>query len=163
MPERVREAVRLERMVALKVEQRVDEPAAGRIALGHGEKVGAEDIPEAWVGAEDLVEGLMQEPGVDGMLKPLRQAMTDSVLETRLAQDRREDQAREHRLLRARLFGLTPHLVPDRIDRTPTSSPLSRPSPPPSPPPTPPLPLQNPAIGRSHFGSETKAFHSQID
>ena len=50
------------------------------------------------------------------MLEPLREPVADRVLEGRLAQNRRVDEASEHRLPRARLLGLAPDLGPDRVE-----------------------------------------------
>src|SRR5262245_61926452 len=50
------------------------------------------------------------------MLEPLRKPVADRIDETRLAQDGRVDQAGEHRLARARLFGFASNLSPNRIE-----------------------------------------------
>jgi hypothetical protein len=112
VPKDVGEAERFERVVSLEIKQWIDQTPAGRIALGDGYEVGAKHVSKAWVGCEDFVKGLVQKPGVDGMLKPLRQAMADRVLKGRLAQDGCVDQARKHGLLGARLLRLAPHLLP---------------------------------------------------
>ena len=111
-PERVRKAERLERVIALEVKQWVDQPPAGGIALGDGNEVGAKHFAEALVGGKHLMEGLVQEPGVDRMLEPLCQAMADGVLKARLAEDGCVDQAGKHRLLGARFLCLAPYLLP---------------------------------------------------
>ena len=116
VPQDVGEAEGFERVVALEIEEWIDQPAAGRVALGDGYEIGAKHVPEAWVGREHFVEGLVQKPGIDRMLEPLRQAMADRILEARLAQDRCVDEARKHRLLGARLLCLAPHLIPDWVD-----------------------------------------------
>ena len=74
-PQHIGEAVGLQRVVTLEVKQRVDQPAARRIALGDGEQVGAKGVAKARVGRQHLVKGLVQQPGIDGMFKPLRQTV----------------------------------------------------------------------------------------
>src|SRR4029079_2617875 len=96
MPQRMREAEGLQRVIALEIEQRIDQAPAGRIALGDRHQIGAEHVAEARLGREHLMEGLMQESGIDRMLEPLREPLADRVLKSRLAQDRRVDEAPPH-------------------------------------------------------------------
>ena len=49
------------------------------------------------------------------MLEPARQPMADGVLEPRMVEHGRIDEAGKRRLGRADLLGLAPHLAPDRI------------------------------------------------
>src|SRR5262245_18173478 len=93
VPYGVREAVCLQRMKAFEIEERIDQPPARGIALGNGDEVGAEDVAETGLRLKHLVESLMQQTGVNGVIEALRQAVADGVLEGRLAQDRGIDQA----------------------------------------------------------------------
>src|SRR4029079_13577766 len=96
MPQRMREAEGLKRVIALEIEQGIDQTPAGRIALGELPTIGAAHVADATLVREHLMEGLMQESGIHRMLEPLREPGADRVLESRLAQDRRVDEAPPH-------------------------------------------------------------------
>ena len=49
------------------------------------------------------------------MLQPAREPMAHRIFEPRMVQHRRIDETAERGLGRADLFGLAPHLAPDRI------------------------------------------------
>jgi hypothetical protein len=46
LPQRMREAVRLDRVEALEVKQRLDEPRAGGITIRHCNEIGAESVDD---------------------------------------------------------------------------------------------------------------------
>jgi hypothetical protein len=110
------DAIGLERVEALVIQQRLNHAPAGRIALGHGHEVGAEGLSERGLGRQHLVKGLVQEPAVERrMLQPAREPMADGILKPCVVQHGRIDETAKRRLGRADLLGLAPHLAPDGI------------------------------------------------
>jgi len=61
LPQRVRDAIGLERMKALEIEQGLDQAARGRVAFDRGHEVGAERLAERGIRGEHLVKRLVQQ------------------------------------------------------------------------------------------------------
>ena len=123
-PEHVGNAVGLEGMEPLEVEQRLRKPLAGRIPVAHRLEVGPHRCAERRVPRQHLFEDDAQgvradaDPG-----QPLGQVNGQGGLERAVVQDGCVQEAREHRLA----FGLFPRLVadlpPDRVRLTHPSAP----------------------------------------
>ena len=110
--------MRDERVEALEVEERLDIAAAGGIAIVDGRQIRAERAPQLRAVLQHLRERLADQASVHiGMVQALREAVADRVLQPRLAEDGRIDEAAERRLAVGRVLGLTTDLLPDRIDR----------------------------------------------
>jgi hypothetical protein len=109
-------AIGLERVETLEIEQRFDQAAASRVALGDGHQVGAKRVAQRRFGRDHLVEQFVQEAGIQRrVLEPARKPVAYGVLEPVMVQNRGIDEAAECGLGRADLLGLAPHLAPDRI------------------------------------------------
>src|SRR6185437_1313819 len=99
LPKSMRNAVGLERMEALVIEQGLDQAAACRIALGNRHKVGSERLAERRLRVEHLMKHLMEQPRIESrMLQAPRQPMADRILEALVVEHRRIDETAERRL-----------------------------------------------------------------
>ena len=80
-------------------------------------EVGAEGVADGGIGRERLAEGLVDEVGRERRVaEPRRDAMGDGGFEGVVVEDRRQDEARQRRLLADRRLGLLTQLRPDGID-----------------------------------------------
>jgi hypothetical protein len=117
VPEPMGEPVRLDGVEALEVEHGLDQPRAGRIAVGHGGDVGAERRDDGGLVLDRLHEGLGDEVvGDDGIAQPPGDPMHHRAFEGRVIEDGRGDEARQRRLLAHGRLGLLAQARPDRID-----------------------------------------------
>ena len=83
VPQPVRHAVRLDRLIAFEIEQRVDVAVAGRVAVEGGDDVGPRRMADFGLGFDGVVEGMDDQVRPDvGIAQPLRQTMGQRLLET---------------------------------------------------------------------------------
>ena len=95
------ETVRLEGVKALEIEHRLEEARAGGIAVGDGGDVGPEGLPEHAVGFDRLEIGLGDEVvRHDRVAEPRSEAMHHGRFQSRVVEDRRDDEARHGGLRR---------------------------------------------------------------
>jgi len=91
--------MRLQRVEALEVEQRLDQPLAGGIAVEHGENVGAEGVGDRRVGLQHARIGVGDGVGAEvGMVESRGDAMDDRPLQRLVMQHVGEQEAGEIRL-----------------------------------------------------------------
>jgi len=115
-PEPMRQPVRLQRVEALEVEERLDETLAGRVAVEHGGKVGLETQADFGRCARRALERLQdQRLRDDVVLQPRGDAVEHRGFEARLVQDRVQEQRRQHRRFRIGLLGVMTQLPPQRV------------------------------------------------
>jgi hypothetical protein len=113
----VREAMSLDRVETLEVEQRIDEARSRRIAVIDGHHVGAKDVAEVGLVAQRILVGLAdQVTGELGMIEALGDPMDDRILEPLMMQYGRVDEGRKFRLAPDDVFRLLPHMRPDRVE-----------------------------------------------
>ena len=112
----MREAMRRDRMEALEIEHRLDEPRAGGIAVQCGENVGAKGRADRRLAGNDVEIGLADELGRDlVMAEPRRKPLDDRRLQAGLIEDGRRDPAGNMRLAAHDLLGLELDAREDRI------------------------------------------------
>ena len=94
VPQAVRHAVSLDRLVALEIEQGIDIAVAGGVAVEGGDDVGARRVADLGLGLDRVIEGVDDQVGADvGIAEALREAMGQRLLETVMIEDEREDEA----------------------------------------------------------------------
>jgi hypothetical protein len=80
----MRQAVRLDRMKPLKVQKRLDQPSACRIAIEHRHDIRPESRADRLVGGNRLSENIGNEESWNNLIaKPRRNPVNDRVLEAR--------------------------------------------------------------------------------
>src|SRR6185437_16747390 len=118
MPERMGEAIGLDRLEALEIEQRLDRPVAGGIALEGGGEIGTCRGSDFGPRGQRFAKSLADEVGRDvGMVEPLGKAMRQRILEAVIAQDGRDDERGERRFIGEDCPGIGDDRLPDGVDR----------------------------------------------
>ncbi len=117
VPQPVREAMRLDGVEALEIEQRIDEAVRRRVAVDGGGDIGAEGVAEARFVFQRIGVSLADQFARHvRMVEPLGDTMHHRLLERVMVQDRRIDEARKLGLAPRHLFGLVADARPDRVD-----------------------------------------------
>ncbi len=115
--EPVRQAMRLDGVEALEVQQRVDEARGRGIAVVHRHQIGAEGVADVAVVAQRLAVGLAdQVAGQRRMVEALGDAVHNGGLQPVVVQHAGIDEGRQLRLARDDLLRLLPDPGPTRID-----------------------------------------------
>ena len=115
--EPVRQAMRLNGVEALEIEQRLDHARAGRVAVIDGGDVDAEDVSQLRLGGEHLGEGLADQIAGDVMMvEPVGDAMGDRLLERMMVEDVTVDEARQLRLGSRDRFRLGANPLPNGVE-----------------------------------------------
>ena len=117
VPDMMGEAVSLERVEPLEVEDRFQRPECRRIPVDHRADIGAEGLPDVRVHRDRLMEGVgdefcrqrrMPQPGGD--------PVGDRALQRGVVQDRRHDEGGELRLGAQDILRLGAQPRPDRVE-----------------------------------------------
>ena len=117
-PQPMREPVGLDGVEAFEVQQRLERPGAGGIAVHDRADIGAESFAERRIVRESLVKGLLDDVGGKRRVIETRgDPMSDRRVETRLVEDRAQGKACKRRLLGDHRLRLAPQPVPDRIEK----------------------------------------------
>jgi hypothetical protein len=110
------DALRLDGVEALEIEEGLDEARAGWVLLHDGREIGLEGAADRGIGGERAVEGLDdQRQGDDVVLQPRGDAVADGSLERGLVDDGVEEERREGGRLVIALLGLAAEPLPDRV------------------------------------------------
>ena len=125
-PEVMRHAVGLHRLIALEVEDRLQEPVAGRITFVDRDEIGARRFHQPRVRGIGLLDHLAHHDHrhlVRGKLcsDPVGQRLLDGLV----MQNTGVDKAADQRLILDRLFRFPLNAVPDRVHRCDFSAKLS--------------------------------------
>ena len=108
--------MRLQGVKSLEIEQRFDQTLAGGIAVGDGEKVGADGHADGVVTLGKVEKSLADDvAGQIGMGKARRQPVADRLLQRRMVQHAGGEKAAEFRLAPQGRLGLDADLRKDRI------------------------------------------------
>ena len=122
-PEPVREAMGLDRVKALEVEQGIDEARGRGIAVVDGDEIGAEGVAEIGIVAQRLVKGLAHQIARErGVIEPVGDAVDHRIFEAAVMQHRRIDEGRKLGLAMDDVLRFAADPVPDRIKRCELSS-----------------------------------------
>ncbi len=118
VPKPVRQPVGLDRMEALEIEHRHQEPVARRVAVVIGLDVDTNRrVPLRRLAHHHRI-GLADQIRADiGMIEPFREAMDDRTLEAVVVENGGIEKRRQKRIAFNRLHRLAPDRRPDRIDR----------------------------------------------
>jgi len=126
MPERVRKTLCLKGMKAFEIQERVDQPVAGRIAVVNRRQVDAERGSKLGVAVEDAQERLPDEVGVHIVVtKALGEPVADGVFELAVIEDIRADERGQLRLPPDDILRFGANLIPHRIAGWHFSCPLA--------------------------------------
>ena len=108
--------MRLQGVKSLEIEQGFDQALAGGIAVGDGEKVGADGHAEGGVMRGEVEKSLADDvAGKIGMRKARRQPVADRLLQGRMVQHAGGEKAAEFRLTPQGRLGVDADLREDRI------------------------------------------------
>ena len=117
VPDMVGEAVGLQRVEALEVQDRLQCPERRRIPVDHRADIGAERLPDPRIRRDRLVEGVGDEFGRQRRVpEPGRDPVGDRAFQGGVVQDRRDDEGGELRLGPQDVLRLVPQPRPDRVD-----------------------------------------------
>ncbi len=117
-PQPVRGAVRLQRVVALEPQERVEMGGAGGIAVGHGHDVETSGETDSRIGGEGFLEDLADQGGGHlGGAGEAGQVVAQRALEARLAEDGGVQQAGQDGVGGGSRLGGLADIAPDRVDR----------------------------------------------
>ena len=117
-PQPMREPMGLDGVEAFEIQQRLERPGAGGIAIHDRADVGAKSFTQRRIVHESLVKGLLDDVGGKRRVIETRgDPMSDRLVETRLVEHRAQGKACKRRFLGDQDFGLAPEPVPDRIEK----------------------------------------------
>ena len=117
IPEKMREAMRLQRMKAFVIEHRLDIARGRGIALGDRHDIGADRVADRGFGLECLVEGMADQLAGDiGVVEPRGDAVRDRLFEPVVVEHGRENERRELRRVARDLFRFLADARPYRIE-----------------------------------------------
>src|SRR4051812_4774666 len=109
--------MRLDRMEALEIEQRVDEAVRSRIAIDGRHDVIPKSVADRWIVFERVRVSLANQFARHiRMIEPFGDAMHDRLLECVVMQNRGIDEAGKLRLAPRHLLGFVANALPDRIN-----------------------------------------------
>ncbi len=109
--------MRLNGVEAFVVEHRLDVAVRGRIAVMHGDDVGAERQPDRRIVLQGIGVSLADQFAADiSVRQPLGDAVNDCVFQRVVMQHHRVDEAREFALALHDLFGFLANARPHRIE-----------------------------------------------
>ena len=111
------DAVAFQRMKAFVIEEGFDKGVAGRIALEHRRKVGANRCADPGVVRQGFFKGLARQQRIKIAAAQLaRQMIGERVFQPVMLEDGGVNEAGQSRLFRGHGLGLGAQLRPDRID-----------------------------------------------
>ena len=114
----VRQAMGLDGVKALEIEQGIDEARGGGIAVEHRHQVGAERVAEVGLVAQRFVIGLADQIARQRlMIEPFGDAVDHRVFQAVVVQHGRIDEGRQFRLAADNVLRLGADANPDRIER----------------------------------------------
>ena len=116
VPQGVGQPVGLQGVEALEIEHRLDQPLAGRIAVGEGENVGAHRLAHRRIAGDEVEEVLADQiAGKIRMGEARGEAMADRLLQSGVIEDGRGQEAAELRLAAQGFLCFTPDMREDWI------------------------------------------------
>ena len=116
--EPVRQPMRLHRVKALEVKQRIDEARGRGIAIVDRDQIGAERVAEIGFVAQRFVIGLADQVARQRrMIEPLGDPMDHRIFKPVVMQHGRIDEGSQFGLAADDVLGLAPDAVPDRVER----------------------------------------------
>ena len=108
-PERMRHPVGLDGVEALEIQQRIDQPRAGRVAVEHRQDVGPERVRDVPFPCHHVGEHLLEQRCRHiGMIEPGGDPLHDGRLEAGLVEHGRQDGFRQLGFAAQNLFGFRP-------------------------------------------------------
>ena len=117
LPQRMGQAMGLQRVKALEIQQRLDKARAGRIAIGHRHHIEPERLDNRGVARDHVQKRLPDQiAGHFLMVEPVSQPMDDRALQPVMIEDRTQHKARHFRLAAHDLLGLYADARKHRID-----------------------------------------------
>ncbi len=110
------ETVRFDRVKTLEMQERLEKPRAGRIALDDGREIGAEGRDQRRLGGDRAKIGVRDRlGGNDGGAETGRDAPHNGLAEALAIEHGASQQPRERRLERHGRAGLVPQMAPKRV------------------------------------------------
>ena len=108
--------VRLNGMKALEIENRLNQPVAGRVTVHHRHKIGAECLAKVAVCGNKLAIHLPDQLGGNLLMREaLRQALHNDALQRVMIQNRGENETGQFGLMADHLLRLLPHARQNRV------------------------------------------------
>ena len=115
-PQPMGQTMGLDGMEAFKIQKRLDEPLAGRVAFDHRRDIDPQGIDDIGIGFTGAIEGIDDNPQPDHIVfKPSGNTMKNRRLERRLVQNGIDEQGGQHRRALIGLFRFQSQLGPQCV------------------------------------------------